>query len=180
MLCRGGKCMYIFNIKKSLQINWHVCSANKGQNKGLIFCFSSVQFSCSVVSDYLQPHELQHTRPSCPSPTSRVYPNSCPLSWWCHPTVSSSVVPFSSHPQSFPASGSFQMSQLFAICCFSLLLLLFWLCWVFAALRRLFSSYGEWGLTLCWSVQAFHCSWLLLLLSKGSRWVGFSSCSTWA
>ena len=72
------------------------------------------QFSRSVVSDSLWPHELQHTRSPCPSPTSGVYPNSCPLSWWCHPAISSSVVPFSSHPQSFPASGSFQMSQLFA------------------------------------------------------------------
>ena len=66
------------------------------------------------MSDSLQPHELQHTRPPCPSPTPRVYPNSCPLSWWCHPAISSSVVPFSSCPQSFPASESFQMSQLFA------------------------------------------------------------------
>ena len=73
----------------------------------------SVQFSCSVVSDSLQPHGLQHTRPPCPSPTPGVYPNSCPLSLWCHPTISSSVIPFSSCPQSFPASGSFQMSQLF-------------------------------------------------------------------
>ena len=76
--------------------------------------FSSVQFSCSVVSDSLQPHELQHARPLCPSPTPGVHPNPCPLSRWCHPTISSSVVPFSSCPQSFPASRSFQMSQLFA------------------------------------------------------------------
>ena len=73
----------------------------------------SIQFSCSVKSHSLQPHELQHARPSCPSPTPGVYPNWCPLSWWCHPTISSSVVPFSSHLQSFPASGSFQMSQFF-------------------------------------------------------------------
>ena len=66
------------------------------------------------MSDSLWPHGLQHTRPPCPSPTSGVYPNSCPLSRWCHPTISSSVVPFSSCPQSFPASGSLQMSQLFA------------------------------------------------------------------
>ena len=72
--------------------------------------FSSVQFSHSVMSDSLRPHELQHTRPPCPSPTPRVHPNPCPLSQWCHPTVSSSVVPFSC-PQSFPASRSFQMSQ---------------------------------------------------------------------
>ena len=76
--------------------------------------FSSVHFSCSVVSNSLWPHELQHARPPYPSPTSGYYPNPCPLSWWCHPTISSSVVPFSSCPQSFPASGSFQMSQLFA------------------------------------------------------------------
>ena len=76
--------------------------------------FSSVQFSHSVMSDSLRPHGLQHARPPCPSPTPGVHPNSCPLSWWCHPTISSSVVPFSSCPQSFPASGSLQMSQLFA------------------------------------------------------------------
>ena len=74
---------------------------------------SSVQFSRSIVSDSLWPHELQHARPPCPSPTSRVHPNSCPSSQWCHPAISSSVVPFSSCPQSFPASGSFPMSQLF-------------------------------------------------------------------
>ena len=71
----------------------------------------SVQFSSSVVSDSLRP---QHARPSWPSPTPGVHPNPCPLSWWCHPTISSSVAPFSSCPQSFPASGSFQKSQLFA------------------------------------------------------------------
>ena len=69
----------------------------------------SVQFSHSVVSDSLWPHELQHTRPPCLSPTPGVYSNSCPLSQWCHPTISSSVVPFSSRLQSFPASGSFPM-----------------------------------------------------------------------
>ena len=74
---------------------------------------SSVQFSHSVMSDSFQPHEPQHARPPCPSPTARVYPNPCPLSQWCHPTISSSVVPFSSCLQSFPASRSFQMSQLF-------------------------------------------------------------------
>ena len=74
----------------------------------------SVQFSYSVMSDSLWPHGLQHARPLCPSPTPRVYPNSCPLSQWCYPTISSSVVPFSSCLQSFPASGSFQMSQFFA------------------------------------------------------------------
>ena len=80
----------------------------------MIFSFSSVQFSRSVVSDSLWPHELQHARPPCPSPTPRVYPNPCPSSWWCHPAISSSVIPFSSCPQSFPALGSFPMSQLFA------------------------------------------------------------------
>ena len=74
----------------------------------------SVQFSRSVVSDSLWPHGLQYTRPPCPSPTPTVYSNSCPLSQWCHPTISSSVVPFSSCPQSLPASGYFPMSQLFA------------------------------------------------------------------
>ena len=74
---------------------------------------SSVQFSCSVVSDSLWPHELQHARPPCPSPTPGVYPNSCPSSQWCHPASSSSVIPFFSCPQSLPASGSFPMSQIF-------------------------------------------------------------------
>ena len=76
--------------------------------------FSSVQFSCSVVSDSLRPHESQHSRPPCPSPTPGVHPNPCPLSRWCHPAISFSVVPFSSCPQPLPASGSFPMSQLFA------------------------------------------------------------------
>ena len=80
----------------------------------IVYDISSVQFSLSVVSDSLRPHELQHGRLPCPSPTPGVYSNSCPLSWWCHPTISSSVIPFSSCPQSFQASGSFQMSQLFA------------------------------------------------------------------
>ena len=75
---------------------------------------SSVQFSHSLVSDSLQPHELQQPRSPCPSPTHGAYPNPCPSSRWCHPTISSSVVPFSSCPQSFPALGSFLMSQLFA------------------------------------------------------------------
>ena len=72
------------------------------------------QFSCSVMSDSLRPHESQYARPPCPSPTPGVYSNPCPLSRRCHPTISSSVVPFSSCPQTFPASWSFQMSQLFA------------------------------------------------------------------
>ena len=74
---------------------------------------NTVQFSRSVKSDSLRLHGLQHARPTCPSPTPRVHSNSSPLSQWCHPTILSSVVPFSSCLQSFPASGSFQMSQLF-------------------------------------------------------------------
>ena len=80
----------------------------------LDICISSVQFSCSVVSDSLRPHGLQHARFPCPSPTPGAYSNFCPLSQWCHPTISSSVIPFSFHLQSFPASESFQMSQFFA------------------------------------------------------------------
>ena len=76
---------------------------------------SSVQFSPSVMSDSLRTHESQHTRPPCPSPTPVVHSNSCPSGRWCHPAISSSVIPFSSSPQSFPTSGSFPMSQLFAL-----------------------------------------------------------------
>ena len=75
--------------------------------------FSSVHFSRSVMFNPLQPHGLQDARPLCSSPTPGVYPNSCPLSQWCHPTILSSVIPFSSCPQSFPASGSLQMNQFF-------------------------------------------------------------------
>ena len=82
------------------------------QPSTLLHC--SVQFSHSVVSDSLRPHECQHARPPCPSQTPGVYSNSCPSSWWCHPAISSSVIPFSSCLQSLPASGSFPMSQLFA------------------------------------------------------------------
>ena len=73
----------------------------------------SAQFSHSVVSNSLQPHEPQHARPPCPSPTPKVYSNSCPSGWWCHPAISPSVILFSSCPQSLPASGSFPVSQLF-------------------------------------------------------------------
>ena len=75
-----------------------------------IYIFSSVQFSCSVVSDSLRPHESQHARPPCSSPTPRIYSNWCPLNQWCHPTISPSVTPISSSPQSFPASASFPIS----------------------------------------------------------------------
>ena len=98
-------------------INWGIISSlvhGESFRINIITHISSVHFSRSVVSDSLRPHELQHTRPPCPSPTPGVQPNPCPLSQWCHPTISSSVVPFSSCPQSFPASASFQMSQLFA------------------------------------------------------------------
>ena len=88
------KCLYLVKIFLCLQI--------------------SIQFSLSVMSDSLRPPELQHARPPCPSPTPGAHPNPCPLSWWCHPTISSSVIAFSSWPQSFWASGSFQMSQHFA------------------------------------------------------------------
>ena len=84
-------------------LRWFILNPKYYDNK-----YISVQFSKSVVSNSLWPHELHHARPPCPSHTSRVYPNSCPLSLWCHPTISSSVDPFSSCPQSFPASGLFQ------------------------------------------------------------------------
>ena len=87
---------------------------------GRIF-LHTVQFSRSVVSNCLRPHELQHARPPCPSPTPRVYPNSCPLSQWCHPTILSSAIPFSSCPQSFPASGSCTQGPPISILCSHLL-----------------------------------------------------------
>ena len=88
---------------------WNKWDKNKWESK-----FSSVKFSHSVVSDSLRPHESQHARPPCPSPTPGVHPNSCTLSRWSHPAISYSVVPFSSCPQYLPALGSFPMSQLFA------------------------------------------------------------------
>ena len=123
--------MYLFTSRKKFILAWGrnipskvhmaVCNfthwqvSNILQNKSyLIFQFSSVQFSRSVVSDCLQPHDLQHARPPCLSPTPRVHSNSCPLSQWCHPAISSSVVPFSSCPQSLPTSESFPVSQLFS------------------------------------------------------------------
>ena len=83
-------------------------------SKSFLSGISSVHFSRSVMSNSWRLHESQHARPPCPSPTLGVYSNSCPLSQWCHPTISSSVIPFSSCPQSLPASGSFPMSQLLA------------------------------------------------------------------
>ena len=104
--CSRSACTIILQMRKETfkEVNW------LGQNPGR----NSVQFSHSVVADSLWPHGLQHARPPCPSPIPGVYPDSCPSSLWCHLTISSSVVPFSSCLQSFPTSGSFQMSQLFA------------------------------------------------------------------
>ena len=92
----------------------HGQSSLAGYSCGVAKEFSSDQISCSVLSDSLWPHELQHARPPCPSPTPGVHSDSCPSSQWCHPPISSSIVPFSSCPQSLPASESFPMSQLFA------------------------------------------------------------------
>ena len=92
---------------QTVEERWEVKSKGEGER------FSSVQFSRSVVSNSLRPHELQQARPPCPSPTPGDHSNPCPLSWWCHPTISSSVIHISSCLQSFPASGSFPMSQLF-------------------------------------------------------------------
>ena len=101
------------NIELSLFSSLLYTSSPCCLHGSLISQFSSVQFSHPVVSDSLQPHESQHARPPCPSPTPRVYSNSCPLSQWCHPAILSSVAPFSC-PQTLPASGSVPMSQLFA------------------------------------------------------------------
>ena len=105
--------MYLNIYKTNKQPSQKIGRRPKQTPKNAYRCQQSVsQFSCSVVSDSLWPHEPQHTRPPCPSPTPAVHPNPCPLSRWCHPAISSSVVPFSC-PQSFSASGSFQMSQVF-------------------------------------------------------------------
>ena len=98
-------------VWEGLTNSWENKRSERKRRKGKI---SSFQFSHSVVSDSFQPHELQHARPPCPSPTPRIHSNSCPSSRWCHPAISSSVVPFSSCPQSLPASESFPMSPLFA------------------------------------------------------------------
>ena len=113
------------NDVRNYRWSWHTCWwHNPGNNipfqlsnEGkLLLTVDTVvsQFSLSVVSDSLGPHEPLHTRPACPLPTPGVHPNPCPSSQWCHRTISSSVIPFSSHLQSFPVSGSFQMSQFFA------------------------------------------------------------------
>ena len=106
---------YMFQVNNMvIQYFYILCKIQVLQYYRLYSLFSSVQFSHSVMSDSLQPHESQHIRSPCPSPTPRVYPNSCPSSWWFHSAILSSVVPFSSCPQSLTASGSFPMSQLFA------------------------------------------------------------------
>ena len=101
------------NQWESQVVNMESLSHNQWESQVVNFGFSSVQFYRSVVSCSLRPHALQHTRPPCPSPTPRVHSVSCPSSQWCHPAISSSIVPFSSCPQSLPASESFPMSQLF-------------------------------------------------------------------
>ena len=98
-------------LRGSHTVQW---DERKYRRQNILSVFSSLQFSRLVVSDSLRPHELQHAGSPCPSPTPRAYTNSCPLSRWCHPAISSSVVPFSSCPQSFPASASFPVSQFFA------------------------------------------------------------------
>ena len=116
---RGAWQATIHGVTKSLirlkQLSRHTCKIQKLANKTM-FYFSSVQFSHSVMSDSLWLHELQRARPPCPSPTPGVHSNSRPSSRWCHPAISSLVIPFSSCPQSLPASESFPMSQLFTWC----------------------------------------------------------------
>ena len=108
-------CIFIFiYLNDWAQLIWDINLYKN--NFGFVrikYVISSLQFSCSVMSDSLQPHESQHARPPCPSPTPGVHSNSSASSWWCHPAISSSVIPFSSCPQSLPESGSFPMSQLF-------------------------------------------------------------------
>ena len=150
----------------------------------MIFC--SIQFNHSVVSNSFQPHEPQHARPPCPSPTPGAHPNSCPLSRWCHPKISSSVIPFSSCPQSFSASGSFPMNQLFASGGQSIRVLastsvlpmntqdwspLGWTCWTFLqskGLSRVFSNTTVQKhqfcaqLSLCLTLTSIHDHWKTL------------------
>ena len=118
-----GKCIFAFglanntkgkNMTCGISQNYLICTHILVERKYVNLGFRSDQISCSVMSDSLWPHESQHPRPPCPSPTPGVHPDSLPSSQWCHPAISSSVVPFSSCPQSLPASQSFPMSQLFA------------------------------------------------------------------
>ena len=103
----------LFGQPNTFWSSWRLRIRNTVYIKRNLMKCHSVQFSRSVVSDSLRPHESQHARPPCPSPAPRVYSNSCPSSQCCHPAISSSVIPFSSCPQSLPASGSFPLSQLF-------------------------------------------------------------------
>ena len=117
---RTGQLLQDLPILKSHEFTCiHTLMRKQIYSSHLFYCYyqfvlSSVQFSCSVVSNSLWPHESQHARPPCPSPTPGVHSDSRPSSQWCHPAISSSVVPFSSCPQSLPASEPFPMSQLFA------------------------------------------------------------------
>ena len=110
----GVSCLYVLNINP-LQSIYFSNTFSHSVCWPFVLSVSSVQFSRSVVSNSWRPHKLQHTRPPCPSSTPRVHSNSRPLSRWCHPAISSSVIPFSSCPQSLPASESFPMSQLFVL-----------------------------------------------------------------
>ena len=114
--CIGGRCFNLWATREA-PTTYKVVSKWSIVRKAVLWVvnkltYTSVQFSCSVVSDPLQPHELQHARPPCPSSPPGVYPNSCLSNRYCHPIISFSAVRFSSCPQSFPASGSFPMSQL--------------------------------------------------------------------
>ena len=106
-------CVYSSTIHSSQVMETAYMSINRWMGKEDVVHIYNGIFS-SVMSNSLRPHGLQHARPPCPSPTPGVHSNSCPLSWWCHPTISSSVIPLSSRLQSFPASGSFPMSWFFA------------------------------------------------------------------
>ena len=105
--------MYKKLIQNSKTLKNNTIQNGQGKWADIFLKQVSVQFNHSVVSDSLRPHEPQHARPPCPWPIPGAHPNPCPLSQWCHPTISSSIVPFSSCPQSFPVSGFFPMSQLF-------------------------------------------------------------------
>ena len=107
-------CLQCFPASGSSLVNWLFASGGQSVGAPVLWTSCSVQFSRSVVSNFLRLHGLQYTRPPCSPPAPGIYSNSSPLSQWCHPTISFSVIPCSSHLQSFPASGSFQMSQLFA------------------------------------------------------------------
>ena len=107
----SATCYLYINGKVLLKNDRMISASFQGKPFSIMFQFSSVAQSCPTLCD---PHEPQHTRPPCPSPTPRVYPNPCPSSRWCHQAISSSVIPFSTCPQSLPASGSLPMSQLFA------------------------------------------------------------------